>query len=55
MIDNIIQTLKNKRLGVTVADAVGTLDQNITISAGIGSLSKGDIIKWMMNSLQLRK
>ena len=56
MIDNIIQTpLKNKRLGVTVADAVGTLDQNITISAGIGSLSKGDIIKMDDEFLTVKK
>ena len=56
MIDNIIQTpLKNKRLGVTVADAVGTLDQGVTISAGIGSLSKGDIIKMDDEFLTVKK
>ena len=46
MIDNIIQTpIKNKKLGVEVSDPVGPSDQGIAIGAGIGSLSKGDIIK----------
>ena len=38
-----------------MADAVGTLDQGITISAGIGSLSKGDIIKMDDEFLTVKK
>ena len=46
MVDNIIQTpLTNKRLKVTVSEAVGINTETITISAGIGSLSKGEVIK----------
>ena len=46
MIDNIIQTpIKNKLLSVEVSDAIGGTGENITVAAGIGSLSKGDIIK----------
>ena len=46
MIDNIIQTpIKNKKLNITVSNALGAGDQGVTISAGIGSLSKGDIVK----------
>ena len=45
-IDNIIQTpLKNKLLNVEVSDAIGATGENITVSTGISSLSKGDIIK----------
>ena len=46
LIDNIIQTpLSNKRLSVDVADAVGPNDQGISITSGISSISKGDVIK----------
>ena len=46
LIDNIIQTpLSNKRLSVEVADAVGPNDQGISITTGISSISKGDVIK----------
>ena len=46
MIDNIIQTpIKNKKLGVQVSVPVGSTDQGIAVGAGIGSLSKGDIIR----------
>jgi len=46
MVDNIIQTpLTNKRLKVTVSEAVGISTETITISAGIGSLSKGDTLR----------
>ena len=46
MVYNIIQTpLTNKRLKVTVSEAVGINTETITISAGIGSLSKGEVIK----------
>ena len=46
MIDNIIQTpIKNKKLGVQVSVPVGSSDQGIAVGAGIGSLSKGDIIR----------
>ena len=45
-IDNIIQTpLTNKRLKVTVSEAIGINTESITISAGIGSLTKGDILR----------
>ena len=46
MVDNIIQTpLTNKRLKVTVSEAVGVNTETITVSAGIGSLTKGDVLK----------
>ena len=46
MVDNIIQTpLTNKRLKVTVSEAVGISTEIITVSAGIGSLSKGDTLR----------
>ena len=46
MIDNIIQTpIKNKLLNVTVNDSLSATDQGITVGSGIGSLSKGDILK----------
>ena len=46
MIDNIIQTpIKNKKLNVTVSNALSGTDQGVTVSAGIGSLTKGDILK----------
>ena len=46
LIDNIIQTpIKNKLLNVEVSDAIGGTGENITVGAGIGSLSKGDILK----------
>ena len=46
LIDNIIQTpIKNKLLNVEVSDAIGESGENITVGAGIGSLSKGDILK----------
>ncbi len=46
MVDNIIQTpLKSKKLTVGVGVAVGAGDQGITVSSGIGSLSKGDVLK----------
>jgi hypothetical protein len=46
MIDNIIQTpIKNKKLNVTVSSALGQSDEGVTVSAGIGSLTKGDILK----------
>ena len=46
LIDNIIQTpITNKLLTVEVADAISASGENITVAAGIGSLSKGDIIK----------
>ena len=46
MIDNIIQTpIKNKRLNVTLSNSISAIDQGLTVSAGIGSLTKGDIIK----------
>ena len=45
-IDNIIQTpLTNKRLKVTVSEAIGINTESITISAGIGSLTKGDVLR----------
>jgi len=46
LIDNIIQTpIKNKLLNVEVSDAIGESGENITVGAGIGSLTKGDILK----------
>ena len=46
MVDNIIQTpIKNKKLSVTVSSALGQTDEGVTVSAGIGSLTKGDILK----------
>ena len=46
MVDNIIQTpLTNKRNKVTVSEAVGVNTETITISAGIGSLTKGDVLR----------
>ena len=46
MVDNIIQTpLTNKKLKVTVSEAVGVGTETITVSAGIGSLSKGDVLR----------
>ena len=46
MVDNIIQTpLTNKRLKVTVSEAVGINTETITVSAGIGSLTKGDVLR----------
>ena len=46
MVDNIIQTpLTNKRLKVTVSEAVGVNTETITVSAGIGSLTKGDVLR----------
>ena len=46
LIDNIIQTpITNKLLTVEVADAISASGENITVGAGIGSLSKGDILK----------
>ena len=46
MIDNIIQSpLTNKRLKVTVSEAIGINTESITISAGIGSLTKGDVLR----------
>ncbi len=46
MIDNIIQTpLKNKKLNVTVENSLSGTDQGVTVSTGIGSLTKGDILR----------
>ncbi len=46
MVDNIIQTpIKNKKLSITVSSALGQTDEGVTVSAGIGSLTKGDILK----------
>jgi len=46
LIDNIIQSpLANKKLTVGIGSAVGLDDQAIVVSSGIGSISKGDIIK----------
>ena len=46
LIDNIIQTpITNKKLSVQVADSVGPTDQGISVTTGIASISKGDVIK----------
>ena len=46
LIDNIIQTpLTNKLLSVEVSNAIGGSGENITVGTGIGSLSKGDVLK----------
>ena len=46
MIDNIIQTpVTNKLLNVEVTEAIGETGENIVVGAGIGSLSKGDVLK----------
>ena len=46
LIDNIIQTpLTNKLLNVEVSNAIGGSGENITVGTGIGSLSKGDVLK----------
>ena len=37
--------IKNKKLNVTVSSALGQSDEGVTVSAGIGSLTKGDILK----------
>ena len=46
LVDNIIQTpIKNKKLSVEVTDTVSSSDQGIKVGVGIGSLTKGDILK----------
>ena len=46
LIDNIIQTpIKNKKLNVVVAESVSESDQGVNVSVGLGSITKGDIIK----------
>ena len=56
MIDNIIQTpIKNKKLNITVSNALGAGDQGVTVSAGIGSLSKGDIVKVNSEYLKVKQ
>ncbi len=46
LIDNIIQTpIKNKKLNVVIADSVSESDQGVNVSVGLGSITKGDIIK----------
>tara|TARA_B100000575_G_scaffold289386_1_gene291086 strand:+ start:2408 stop:11542 length:9135 start_codon:yes stop_codon:yes gene_type:complete len=46
LIDNIIQTpLTNKLLSVEVSNAIGGSGENITVGTGIGSLTKGDVLK----------
>ena len=46
LIDNIIQTpIKNKKLNVVIAESVSESDQGVNVSVGLGSITKGDIIK----------
>ena len=46
MIDNIIQTpIKNKKLSIGIGSNLGPSDQSISITSGIGSIAKNDIIK----------
>ena len=56
MVDNIIQTpLTNKRLKVTVSEAVGVNTETITVSAGIGSLTKGDVLRMNDEYLKVKQ
>ena len=46
LVDNIIQTpIKNKKLNVVIAESVSESDQGVNVSVGLGSITKGDIIK----------